>query len=535
MRYFFFPAILFSTLFLFIACNSSVDEKLQLAEHHITNAPDSSLYILQQIRDDYPEMTDDEKALFGLLFFQSLDKNSKDLSPAEMIDYSIDYYTRSNQKQRLAYSYLYKTHLFKNIRDYKNALENLFKARDYAIAGNDHSLLGKIYFDFAQISGYQEEYGKAQEYYELAEKEFEKARETENRAKTYMSMGWLYLALDDYDSSIKYSRKALNITTDSIIMGDVLNDIGNSYYFKEQFDSALYYIRQSLAYPYFDTNMSSRYYNIANVHSYLNKFDSAKYYVNQAFEYPIDIYFEEECYRVLTKIAIHENNKEDLQEYMAKHQACRDSIKLLEQQPNINILEHIHQTDKDVTVIKQQRLWMMIFIACLILIVSFIFLKLHKRNKQKQIKADIYRTELKNKHELLFRDLLNELEETKAKYAVERKKGTLEQREEIDKKIYNEVLHLDVEKSFINQMNKVLNNLPEKLKQDYPEMTYKEIVWCCLFVLEFPTSDISLILGFKQSTQYKFKQRLSKKLNFQNLKEFDQMLYDKMDIEILLS
>lgn len=515
---------------IFTACNFATDEKLNQAERLMKTSVDSSLLVLQGLKPDYPEMEDKDKALFGLLFFQALSISAKELSPVEMIDFSIDYYTRENNKERLAYCYLYKGRMHMGKREYADAIKCFLIALQNSKTLKNDDLLGRIYFALGQISGYQDETDKALDYYEQALYHFEKVEDTENISKVHLIRGWVYLALEDYDAAISSSKKALEITTDSMVIGDVLHDIGTGYYFKDQPDSAIYYMRQSLTYPYFDTNGASRYYSLGNVYSFLDNNDSAKLYINRALQMPIDIYFEEECYRVLAEVALAENDKAGVAKYINKRQTCQDSIKRLETQPNIKLLEQIHKSDIETSQVRTQRLLLVAAVIFLVVAGAIVSFLLHKGKRQNKQEADSYRSELEKKHELLLLDLADELEQTRAKYADIKRKSNFEQREQLEKKIFFEVLRLDDEKAFTDKMNKVLNRLPDKLKIDYPNMTFKDIIWCCLFMLQFSTADISLIMDYKQSSQYKFKQRLSKKLNFNNSKELEEMLHEKMNI-----
>jgi len=521
-----------------------VDEKLIEAEKLLAVDPEKSLDILIDLEDSYNGMADKKKAFFGVVLFQALDKTHNELTPAEFIDFSIDYYSRSGQKDRLAYSYLYKARMLRNKREYAGAIEYLLQALQLSGQGKDYSLLGKISFDLAQIAGFQEEFEKTEKYCDQAINYFEKSGEKDNVAKIYLYMGWLYQSTDDFDKAIGYSQKAMHLTTDSVVIGDALNDIGSYFLSKEMFDSARYYISRSLKYPYFDTNMSTRYFNMANVYSASNKNDSASKYINMAFEYPIDIYYECECYRLLTNIAFSQNNQENISKYLAAYHSCQDSIKKLEMQPNINLLEKIHQTDIEASRIKDQRLILIVIIICLVLISGLVFLWLYRSNKKKILDMQNYRNELEKKDELLEKkheqlekkqellllELTDELKRTRAKYAEMKKKANFAQKEQIEKNIYKEVLHFDNERAFIKKMNKVLNYLPDKLKESYPDIAYKEILWCCLFMLQIPTNDISLIMDYTQSSQYKFKQRLIKKLGLKSAKELEKMLYDKVNL-----
>lgn len=521
-------------LFFLSGCGPSIGTELQEAERLMASSPDSSLLILQDMEKKYPEMRDEEKALFGLLYFQALDSKALELSPIEYIDFSIDYYSGNGPKNRLAYCYLYKSRIFRDKREYASAIQNLLNSKRFADPQKDNNLLGKVYFDLGRLSSFQGEYEKTLQHYGEAIEHYEKAGDTASISKIHIVTGWLHMAMENFDDAIQSSQKALEITTDSIIIGDALNDLGNAYFYKDEIDSALFYMQQSIHYPHFKTNESLRLYNLGNVYSYIKEYDSAAKYINKALQLPIDIYIEEECYRVMTRVAIAKDDKEKLTYYISRRTACQDSIRVLEQQPNIKLLEKMHYADIETADVKSQRLLLIFSIISLLLIACLIFLLFNKRNKKKQLSADIkantYRSELEKKQELLLLELADELEQTKAKYAETRKKANFEQREQIDKRIYNEVLHIDDEKTFTDKMNKILNHLPEKLRKCYPEITYKEILWCCLFMLDFSTADISLIMDYKQSSQYKFKQRLSKKLNLNNVKELEDMLHEKVNI-----
>lgn len=538
---YFFICILFITIY---ACNSHINEKLFEAENLMETKPDSSLHILQSIEGDYEDMSDEEKALFGLSLFIAKDKNDLELPPIELIDFSVNYYTQINDNDRLAYSYLYKSRIFKNKREYTDAIQNLLKGLDAAKKTKDDSILGRIYFDIGHIASFQEEWDKALDYFQKAITHFDKAGKTENIAKIYLVQGWLYKAINDYDSAIKSSRKALEITKDSAIMGDVLNNIGDFYFKEEKLDSAFYYLRKSLHYPYFDMNLSGRYYDMADAFCIIDEYDSAAYYAEKALSLPIDIYYEEECYRVLINVALAKDDKLALVENINKRRACEDSIKKIENQTNINVLEEVHNSNTEKKKAEDRHYWLIIAIITLVLTTLPVVLFLYIRNKSKQLKADKYKnkleeqevivsdlsSELKRKQKLLISDLMSEIEQTRIKYADARKNSNFEEREKIDKTIYNDVLHIDDEAAFTDKMNMVLNNLPDKLRYDYSELNYKEIVWCCLFMLDFSTADIALLMDFKQSTQYKFKQRLSKKLSLNSSKELEQMLHDKVNI-----
>ena len=287
-------------------------------------------------------------------------------------------------------------------------------------------------------------------------------------------------------------------------------------------------MRESLKYPSEGTNESMRLYNIANTFFQIQQYDSVKVYLRYALERPINLYIEEECFRLLTKVALEEGNTKQADYYLKAQRYLQDSIRSIEQQSNLSTIEQMHETEKAATTVKNQRQLLIILVVCLSLIALLIVWFLYRRKEQKHREAEIYKTELEKKNELMLLDLTDEMERTRTKYSAAWKKSDFQQREEINKKIYNEVLHFEDEDAFIKKMNKVLNNLPQKLKNDYPGISYKDILWCCLFILQIPTPDMCLILNYTPNSLYKFKQRLVKKLGFGNTNELEQMLHEKM-------
>jgi DNA-binding CsgD family transcriptional regulator len=99
----------------------------------------------------------------------------------------------------------------------------------------------------------------------------------------------------------------------------------------------------------------------------------------------------------------------------------------------------------------------------------------------------------------------------------------------MDKELYNSCLHLNNWAGFVQLMNHTFNNLISTLQTNYPDITHKEITWCCLFLLHVPTPEVLLLLDYKQDSLYKLKQRLVQKMNLKNTKELDNLLEDLVE------
>jgi hypothetical protein len=151
------------------------------------------------------------------------------------------------------------------------------------------------------------------------------------------------------------------------------------------------------------------------------------------------------------------------------------------------------------------------------------------RNKGKEQELEQVEQQLSIKQTLLRESLIQKIEDAKSKQEFEHKKATFAQREIMDKELYNSCLHLNNWEVFEQLMNHTFNNLIATLKSNYPDITHKEITWCCLFLLHVPTPEVLLLLDYKQDSLYKLKQRLVQKMNLKNAKELDNLLEDLVE------
>ena len=112
----------------------------------------------------------------------------------------------------------------------------------------------------------------------------------------------------------------------------------------------------------------------------------------------------------------------------------------------------------------------------------------------------------------------------KAKRANERKKACHAENVLQDRKIYDELLQIHNPELFFSEMDSVLNNLVTKLKKQYPSLTTKEISWCCLTLLNIPTTDIYLLLDYTVDGLKSMRKRLARKVNLNGVAELNNFL-----------
>ena len=524
-----FRILLFTFILLLTGC-SFLPNDLKTAERLIDTAPDSALQILRDIQKDHM-VSGSDRALYGLLLFEALDKNDLTLQPDSVINYSISYYLKKDTEDNLARCYFYKARMCKYSQKYEEATRYYLNTLDLCKNSRNFNLLGKTYADLGEISAIQGDNTKAREKFQLAVNNFNKLKVKLPAGYRTLDIGRTYRNEKNYSVAHKYFISVLKNSVDSMLNGAVYQEIGVNFWFAKNPDSAQVYLQKSLNYPYKGTDFSVRCFTLGEVLFSKNQYDSAFYYAEKALNYPSSFFTQRECYRILANTSYLKGDYKQMAVYMTQFQSCSDSVRKIETQTKSTVIEDIYQSSASVGKTRQWLLIIGSLLPIIILISLLIYFRLRNKNKgnETQIEQQVeqleeYEVKLHQKHDLLKISLLQKIEDAKTLQATKYKTATLSQREEIDKEIYNTCLHINNWKAFSALMNHTLNDMIETLETDFPEISKKEITWCCLFVLDIPSNDVALILDFQQISLYKLKQRLAQKMNFSSTRELNQYL-----------
>lgn len=518
---------LFLPLFFLIllGCSFSPNE-IKLAERIMEISPDSALHILKRIQPD-KYLSNSDRALYGLLLFQALDKNSKPLQPDSVINYSLSYYQDSNDLPRLAICYFYKARIYKDAQRYDDATVLYLKALDCSQDKKDYTLMGKIYADMGDICSVQLDYKESLKKYQLSVDCFKRAGKPIDASYRILEIGRTYRFMKVFKAAHRYYLKALTQTKDSVFCGVALQEIGINYYWAKQYDSAQYYLRKSLRFPYKNTNYAIRCYTLADLYFDIQQYDSAYQYASIALKYPANFFTQRDCYRILANTENMRGNFKQMAYFMTLYQSCTDSVRRIESQTKITVLEDLHQTSESANKTKQYLIVLGWFLPAIILIAFYVLYRLRKRNKGKERQLEEVEVKLNEKQNLFIDNLIQQLRETRASQAAAYKKATMQQREQMDKELYNTCLHVNDWEVFERLMNKTFNNIINTLESMNSDITRKELTWCCLFLLDIRTQDMALILDAQPASLYKMKSRLTQKLNLKSTKELDLLLTAK--------
>ena len=126
-------------LFCLLACSRStnISPLLKEAEGYMNERPDSALLLLDSIthRED---MSEEQNALWCLLYTQAQDKNRIEHTSDSLIQIAVKYYEKTNLKARKMQAYYYCGNVFYDLNDALQAQEYYLKA--YEVGENWNNL-----------------------------------------------------------------------------------------------------------------------------------------------------------------------------------------------------------------------------------------------------------------------------------------------------------------------------------------------------------------------------------------------------------
>lgn len=113
-------------------CKTDVNsEKINKAETLIMSHPDSALLILESIEKETLKK-DKDRARFGLLYTMALDKNFMKPQNDSLINYSVKYFTKKQDKLQQLKSEYYRGRVLYHHEEYSKAMVNFLKTKEIA-------------------------------------------------------------------------------------------------------------------------------------------------------------------------------------------------------------------------------------------------------------------------------------------------------------------------------------------------------------------------------------------------------------------
>ncbi|MDR2839641.1 MAG: hypothetical protein LBV75_00010 [Paludibacter sp.] len=511
---------------------SDVQNKMRRATHLLENDnPDSAYNVLRSIDVSAFEYDDyGEKAKYAMLFFDAADQSENTLPPDSLISLAVEYYRVRRNFNDLSHACYYKALLYLQSEQYDDAAEMLLEAERGAMLnkGKNIVLMGKIYSSLGDIMSFQDNNGNGRAEQKKSVEYFRQAGYLKGENEALVRLAYTYTAAADYDSALIFLRQAQRQSLDSTFTGQVLQETGRMYHAADIFDSAAVYLQNSLRYPMVKYQPAMRNELLAEIYFETERYDSAVIYAEETLKHTDNPYILENCYAVLGNVAWIKKTDKFI-EYLHKHQECADSVAAIMRQPHLAEVRKTYEF-KTAAASRKQTIWRIALFAAIALAVSWLIMyRIQKRNiRRRKEQKKLYSEQIKEQYEALCLQMQHDI--AQAELRIEKKRNPADTQAEHRQRLVDILktnLHLNAgNRNFFEFATSALNSLPEKLRNINSELTDRDIILCCLLALGLKNEQIYIVINCKPDALLKHKQRLASKLNAENVKAMQQMLYN---------
>jgi len=506
------------------------------ADELMGTAPDSALHILQRLKPEKYKHNPN-RALYALLMSQALDKNDIKVESDSLIRFATSYYT-DTQPLRAAYAYFYLARCENNQGNKKEQALALFKAQEFASKCQDYKLQGLIYGDKADMYQSQSQPDSVILYNKLCFSAFEKIKDIRNEGLASIGIGNGFCAKDEYDSAKFYYGLAEKITMplhEDAIPSSIYKHLSRIAYLQKNYQLALHYLRLTpitniAAYDY------NKWYLIGRIFVKSGQLDSARIYLNKVQDpgkMVIDYYqlwqeFYEKQGR-LPEALYFANRIIEVKDSIQEH-TLSSSFAGLEKKYQF---ERLAVENKSLIIENKQNGIILLVVLLLLSLVCIVFLFWRiKTNRQQMIvqkqllkqEKTLMKTEKENnillqKQMTMQHVLLKNVEQYRSQ-AVKRPVYAEDNRLPNQKITPITTLHEEL----IAHIDVVYPNISARLAENFPNLTKRDILVCCLLLGNFDTGMIATILEVKSESVNVHRGRLRKKLQLQNSENLLQFL-----------
>lgn len=272
---------------------------------------------------------------------------------------------------------------------------------------NDHSLLGRVYSNMANMCRQANEHTLAYRVYTLSAEQFSKSGDTLAYAYALNNMAWEQAVMGSKESSLMLIDSAVRVCSCSDLTDKVRESHAAACLFAKEYDSVLFYSVP----PASDYLLMVR----AQAYSWLQQNDSATYYAQQLLPRMTNPFYLDDIYYILTyndtaadkeTILSLASRRADAQNTIkTRHGQLKQAVQLLEQ--DLERKETAVPWCKNIA----------IFLVLLIITSLFYYLFLRKKRKEQHIqKLQQFRETMDVRQDLEWKNYSNFLQETNRRF-----------------------------------------------------------------------------------------------------------------------
>lgn len=533
-------------MFCCLSCSKNKQHRdiLLLAEEVMEYDPDSAYEILNNI-DNLDNMSENDRALYGLLFTKALDKTYVPFSSDSLISATLEYYEYIDDPVLLSQALYYAGRVNEEMYNFPRAIQCYLRAIDESKNSNDykflfllHYYLGNLYLEQELFNDGLAMHKKASIYSLLLE-------DSLSISYAYNAIGNAFAAKAHEDSALWYYKQALNNVQidDSSMIGYLCNSVSSSYSRLGLYREAMEYIDLSQKMQSDSVELIYVYTIKAQIYANTKRYDLAKNYYDKGLK-SNNLYTQATCNEGLANIFSSQGNYKRAFSYFQNYISIRDSI-----EKNVNavaviqmkeIYKNMQLKDENTALHLSKmkaiaNLYKISFAFTLIIIVilyCYFKLRIKKNNKIKQREKELFENIQKNQQaEMIRLKNQNQLEEQKRKEILLRE-TFFRKLVTVSVDALNNINTERHVKLSDNDWNNIVENLDiafdqftVRLKKMFPNLSIDDIHFCCLVKMKLTMNDLTAIYCMEKTSIYKKKERIKKmKMCFFDSRSLDEIL-----------
>lgn len=516
---------LFMALWLsfFVECSNPQPEASMLladAERLIESNPDSAMQLIDSIF--YPEesLFFEDYVRYLVLRVQARYKTHRPVAEDTLIFRARDYFSDRKEPRLAALAWFYSGCVYRERKEYENAVQLYKEARKHARQTNNSDLQGLIQYNLGDLFAEQGIYRVALKNYKEAAQLYD--AEPHKQAQCFSAIGQMYALLDQPDSALLSFHKGLDLAgndEDLQLQSLLAQNLGVMYKETKQFDKAGTYLHQSFRFNTDSTKLPRYYLNLAELYTVMGRSDSAVWHTEQLkrlLSAAEDDYFKASAYSYLARREKEQANYEAA--FVYQDERMNTLHRIMEERERQLVYEaHLKydygqmqkQYYQDLSI---RQLWIIALLAVGIVGGElFTWYWVRQKNKQaeirrnldtlKEMKRDlestVYQKQLDLRKDLLLGfDIIRKVMELNQEMTRSGKStsGGALWGERFNKIVYGEESIEEAWDALFRVFNTMRPGLAGKIREKYPDLTETEFRVCILTYAGFRVKEISLVL-----------------------------------------
>ncbi|SEA46660.1 Tetratricopeptide repeat-containing protein [Porphyromonadaceae bacterium KH3R12] len=549
--------LIFAGLTLLSACNNpqpEAPELLEEAEQLIEVYPDSAMLLIDSLF--YPEksLSHEDYMRFLIRRVQAKYKINRPIHDDTLVFKAREYFSNRNKNPQLTtLAYFYSGCVYRERKEYKEAMQQYIEAEKYASEANNINLKGLVQYNTGDLLASQGLYLKAIDHYKNAERFYAESPEElyEKQVTSLSAIGRMFLLSGKNDSAFQYFHKGLQIAeskNDTKLQSLLSQNLSIAYRENKQLEEAEIYLRQSFHLNPDSIEISRYYLNLAQLYANQRKPDSVTLYTNKLYQSISSIdnnSLKASAYEFLASVEKENGNYEVAFDYNRKYtnvlieimnERSRQSIYEVQQKYNFEL----QQKQFDDRFTKAER-----FITVLIIIIlmgaltfSLYTFKQRKKHILALQKINVLRNmadDLKRLHSIYesdtdrkIRSLMMDKFDTVKKVAL--LNNSINENDSTKKVLgkLNEIVYGENFEEEWLAISRVFNDInpgvSDVIQQRYPKLTRNEFRVFILSYAKFSPKEIAVVLNLTYDTVLTLRSSIRKKIKM-NGSGLDDLLY----------